>query len=80
MTEVLETMNEVLLEVETIANSLDMMMEEAFTQYMANILTEVVLSMITTALTTPTLEHGFTYEFEEGLNIVFNSLEKSLKG
>ena len=33
-------MNEVLLEVETIANSLDMMMEEAFTQYMANILTE----------------------------------------
>ena len=40
MTEVLETMNEVLLEVETIASSLDMMMDEAFTQYMANILTE----------------------------------------
>ena len=40
MNEVLETMNEVLLDVETIASSLDMMMDEAFTQYMANILTE----------------------------------------
>ena len=80
MTEVLETMNEVLLEVETIASSLDMMMDEAFTQYMANILTECQV------VDDYYLAHFYNkrigaridaYEFEEGSVTLFSTLWKS---
>ena len=80
MTEVLETMNEVLLEVETIASSLDMMMDEAFTQYMANILTE------SQVVDDYYLAHFYNkrigaridaYEFEEGSVTLFSTLWKS---
>lgn len=81
MTEVLETMNEVLLEVETIASSLNMMMDEAFTQYMANILTECQV------VDDYHLAHFYNkrigaridaYEFEEGTVTLFSTLWKSI--
>jgi len=79
MNEVLETMNEVLLDVETIASSLDMMMDEAFTQYMANILTE------SQVVDDYYLAHFYNkrigaridaYEFEEGSVTLFSTLWK----
>ena len=80
MTEVFETMTEVLLEVKTIASSLDMMMDEAFTQYMANILTECQV------VDDYYLAHFYNkrigaridaYEFEEGTVTLFSTLWKT---
>jgi hypothetical protein len=80
MNEVLETMHDVLLDVETIASSLDMMMDEAFTQYMANILTE------SHVVDDYHLAHFYNkrigaridaYEFEEGSVTLFSTLWKS---
>lgn len=83
MREVEETMSSVHEEIQEIATSLDLMMDEAFTQYMADILTEcqIVDDYYLAPFYNPKIGARIdAYEFEEDSITLFTTLWKSGNG